>query len=253
MKPCLCLAVLLLTLTGCSAYEPKIPLGSHPDSSGWVVWLLCVLILAVCVGFLFRDGLWSNAVRLVNVVFAGLLAMNFFEPLAQWLTNYSDSLHPYVSLFDFLALWTCFVFFAVVFRAATDAVSRVRVRFLKIVDLWGGIVLSLGTGWVMVGFTLVSLHAAPLGPYPLLGSFQPQKNMFLGIFAPDREWLGFTKYQSSGPYCQAVDEARLKGCIFPADFIEKHLKRREHVENYNNKEHAMLINPQLMTPPATPK
>ena len=127
-------------------------------------------------------------------------------------------------------------------------------RFLKIVDLWGGIVLSLCIGWIMVGFTLVSLHAAPLGQYPLLGSFQPQNNMFFGLLAPDREWLGFTKYQSSGPYCRSVGEDQSTQCIFPSDFIEKQLERRMHIENYmlGNPDHAILVNPQFMTAPAKP-
>ena len=151
-----------------------------PNSSCWVVWFLCLFVLAACVGFLFRDGLWSNAIVLVNVVFAGLLAMNFYEPLANFMTYYNDDVHSYVAFFDFLALWVCFVLAASVFRAATDAVSKVRVRFLKIVDYWGGVVLSLCVGWVMVGFTLTSLHAAPLAQYPVFGTFQPQSNMFFG-------------------------------------------------------------------------
>ena len=238
--------------------EPDNP----PDSSGWAVWLLCVIVLAACVGFLSRDGLWSNAIQLVNVVFAGLLAMNFYEPLANFMTTYGDkpgapgALHSYVSFFDFLALWICFVLFAVIFRAATDAVSRVRMRFLKIVDFYGGIVLSLCIGWVMVGITLVSLHAGPLAQYPLLGSFQPQNSMFLGMLAPDREWLGFTKYQSWGPFCRSVGEEQSEQCVFPPnsidnrDFIEKHLTRRMHVEKYilGNKDHRILVNQEFMTP-----
>jgi len=223
---------------------PEVLPDRPPEKSGWVVWLLCVLILAVCVGFLFRDGLWGNALRLVNVVFAGLLAMNFYEWLANWLTNYSDDFHTFVPFFDFLALWTCFVLFAAVFIAATDAVSRVRVRFLSIVDLWGGVVLSLCIGWVMVGFTLVSLHAAPVGQYPLLGSFQPQNSMFFGMLAPDREWLGFTKYQSKGTFCRSVDKEHAEQCVFPSDFIEKQLDRRMHIEHYvaGNPDHRMRVN-----------
>jgi cytochrome c556/uncharacterized membrane protein required for colicin V production len=211
-----------------------------PESSCWAVWLLCLIILAVCVGFLFRDGLWSNAVGLVNVLFAGLLAMNSYEWLANFMMNYTDDIHSYVALLDFLALWICFVFFAVLFRASTDAVSRVRVRFLKVVDQAGGIVLSLCIGWVMVGFTLASLHAAPLAQYPLFGSFQPQNKMLFGMLAPDREWLGFTKYQSQGPYSGER--------IFPDNFIETQLERRQHVENYvlGNNEHAIRVNKQFM-------
>ena len=66
--------------------------GNPPDSSGWMMWLLCLVVMAACVGFLCRDGLWSNAIRLVNVVLAGLLAMNFYEWAANWITNYSGRL-----------------------------------------------------------------------------------------------------------------------------------------------------------------
>jgi len=257
MKPWLLaslfVAVLLLTLAGCSSYKPgNIPTGagSAPEGSGWVTWLLCLLILGVCVGFLFRDGLWGNAIRLVNVVFAGLLTMNFYEPLATWLMNYGDEFRSYAAFWDFLAMWTCFVLLVVVFRALTDTVSRVRVRFLKIVDLWGGVVLSLCIGWVMVCFTLTSLHAAPLGQYPLLGSFQPQNKLFFGMLAPDREWLGFTQYQSSGPLCRSVDQ----DCKFPPDFIEKQFERRMHIEKYilGNKDHAIRVNKDFMRAPAPP-
>ena len=110
--------------------------------------------------------------------------------------------------------------------------------------------MSLCIGWVMVGFTLASLHAAPLAQYPLLGSFQPQNSMFFGMLAPDREWLGFTKYQSSGPYCRSVSEEQLKQCVFPSDFIEKQLERRMHVEKYilGNNDHAIRVNKQFMKP-----
>ena len=80
-----------------------------------------------------------------------------------------------------------------VFRTVTDLASRVRVRFLTIVDFWGGVAVSASIGWVMVCFTLASLHMAPLAQYPFLGSFQPQNGMFFGVLYPDREWLGFTR------------------------------------------------------------
>jgi hypothetical protein len=64
------------------------------------------------------------------------------------------------------------------------------------------------------------------------------------MLAPDREWLGFTKYQSSGPFCRSVE-----GFVFPPDYIEKHLVRRMHVEKYinGNNDHAIRVNPTLMT------
>jgi hypothetical protein len=227
---------------------------SIPDSSSWAIWVLCLIILGGCVGFLFGDGLWSNALQLVNVVFAGLLTMNFYEWVANWLTKFSDDFHAYVSFFDFLAMWICFVLFASILRGITDSVSKVRVRFLKVVDQAGGVVLSLCIGWVMVCFTLTSLHAGPLAQYPLLGSFQPQNRMFFGMLAPDREWLGFTQYQSKGPFCRSVSDEELKRCAFPSDFIEKQMERRMHIEKYirGNSDHKILVNPQLMKQPTKP-
>jgi hypothetical protein len=72
--------------------------------------------------------------------------------------------------------------------------------------------------------------------------------MFIGMLAPDREWLGFTRYQSLGGFCRSVDQ----DCSFQPGFIEKQLYRRVHVEKYitGNVEHTMRINPQFMKAPA---
>jgi uncharacterized membrane protein required for colicin V production len=232
-----------------AALPPPEVLPENPDAPGfsYATFILCLAVLGACVACLFRDGLWSNALRLINVVFAALLAMNFYEPVANYATKWSEDFHSFIALIDFLALWTCFVVFVVVFRAVTDSVSKVRVKFLQVVDRPAGIVLSFCTGWVMVGFTLTSLHLSPLSQYPLLGSFRPneaQNTMFFGL-NPDREWLGFTKYESSGPFARMEDGDH----SFPSDFIETQLVRRMHVEKYisNNSDHAIRVNPKMVT------
>ena len=67
------------------------------------------VILFACVAMCYAEGMWSNAIRLINVVTAGLLAVNFFEPLARWL----DGMQPsYTYLWDYLSLWALFAVFA---------------------------------------------------------------------------------------------------------------------------------------------
>jgi hypothetical protein len=191
---------------------------------------LMLAILFAAVATLYTEGLWSNAVRLVNVVTAALLAANYFEPLARWL---DDMMPSYTFFCDFLALWILFVAFTLILRLATDQVSRVKVRFLKAADQVGSTVFALWIGWVLVCFTMLTLHTAPLGRNFLFGGFQPEQRMFLG-FAPDRQWLGFVQKESLGALCcQATPEEweKEKYVFDPhANFIPNYLERRKAVE-----------------------
>jgi len=171
-----------------------------------MLFLLMFLIIALCVGFLFLEGMWSNAVRLVNVVTAALLATNFYEPVADWLDGWEYS---FTFAWDFLALWGLFVLFAVIFRLLTDFASRVKVRFMKLADRIGSTLFALWIGWVMVCFTMFSIHLAPVAREPFAGGFQPEERMFLG-FAPDRLWLGFVQKVSRGQFCRGLSEEEIQ-------------------------------------------
>ena len=158
--------------------------------------LLLLVIFAACIGVLYPEGLWSNAVRLINVTTAALVATNFFEPLARWLDGMADS---YTYFWDFIAIWGLFCATMVVMRAATDLISRVKVRFLNIVDRVGSVVFAVAVGWVMVCFITMTLHTAPLARNFLWGGFDPSKRMLMGL-APDRQWLAFVQHVSQGPF-----------------------------------------------------
>jgi uncharacterized membrane protein required for colicin V production len=121
--------------------------------------LLIFLILVGCFAMLYTEGMWSNAIRLINVTTAALLAVNFYEPSARWLDGWSPS---YTYVWDFLSLWGLFALFMMIFREVTDRVSKVNVRFLKLADRIGSTFFALWVGWVMVCFTMVTLHTAPL-------------------------------------------------------------------------------------------
>jgi len=184
--------------------------------------LLLLLILLACVGLLANNGLWSNALTFFNVMTAALLASTYWEPVADWIDKQAET---YTYLWDFLAMWAVFAIAMIVFRSATDLLSQVKVRFKKPVDQVGGIFFALWTGWVLVCFTTMSLHTAPLGRTFLGGSFQPtpEARMFFSL-APDRRWLGFIHKMSLGPlrrggqYSHEFDEN--------GDFLWKYGERR---------------------------
>jgi hypothetical protein len=196
----------------------------------WITVCLCIIFFA-CLATLYTEGLWGNAVLLINVITAGLLAMNFFEPVANWLEGLLPS---FTYACDFLALWGLFGALMLVFRLGADYLSRVKVRFLKIADQIGSIALACWIGWVMVCFTAMSLHTAPMAKNFLGGSFQPEQRMFFGQ-APDRQWLGFTQKMSKGAFARSASEADWKSEKYVFDprseFMPKYNTRRGEVEN----------------------
>jgi len=187
--------------------------------------LLVLIVFGACVGFLNTEGIWANALRLVNVIFAALLATSFWEPLAAFLeSNVSASLTYF---WDFISLWLLFCVFLVIFRTVTGFASRVKVKFMGIVDRSGGAFLAACIGWVMVCFTLMTLHTAPLARNFLFGAFRPGEKMFVGM-APDQQWLMFVERQSKGSFSRAQPR------VFDPErkFILNYEKRRATLEEH---------------------
>ena len=193
-----------------------------------IIAILLLLILAACVGFLYSEGLWGNALRLISAIVAALVAMNFYEPAADWLRGLWTGADFF---WDFVAAWGIFAVCVLALCQVADRLSRVKVRFLKIVDQIGSAVLSVLTGWVMVCFTLATLHMAPLGPTFLWGSFVPDKPMLFGL-SPDDAWLNFVGYESEGPMVQGAEAGGKKPTVFesPAEFKLHYFKRRAALE-----------------------
>ncbi len=164
--------------------------------------IVMLLIFAACVGFAFTEGLWSNAVRFVNVVTAALLAMSFFEPVAKLLDEQVNDSYTY--FWDFLALWVLFVVFMLIFRLLTNSISRVKVRFMGIVDRIGGGAFAVLTGWVVLAFTMTTLHTAPLAEKFWDGAFDYNTTMLL--VGPDRQWLSLFTCLSEGSFSRGLAE-----------------------------------------------
>ncbi len=204
--------------------------------------LLMLIILFACVACLYTEGLWGNAIRLINVVTAALLATNFFEPVANYL---DEQLPSYTYLWDFLAIWALFVIFLSLLRGVTDYASRVKVRFHNTVDQIGSAVLAIWVGWVMVCFTMMSLHTAPLARNFLQENFQPEQSMFLGM-TPDRQWLGFTQRMSLGTFCRSAtpEEWQEEEYVFDPQglFMPTYATRRANLESHNKSTGTIRLN-----------
>lgn len=174
----------------------------------FLLYIFLMLIVGLCVLCLFRQGMWGNAIRLINVVTAALLATNFWEPLARLIEKISFC-RGLTYFWDFLCLWGLFGLFLLIFRLITDRLSRKKVRFHPIADHIGSGFFALWVGWVLVCFTMFTLHTAPLARNFFNGGFDPEKKMFIN--GPDRQWLGFVQRVSRGPFCRSLSKNEVSG------------------------------------------
>jgi hypothetical protein len=192
--------------------------------------LLLLAVFFAAIAFLVNGGLWTNTLVLINVVTAALIATNYFEPLANWLESLDKS---YTYFCDFLSLWLLFAAAMGCMRALTDVISKVKVKFKRPVDQVGGILMACWVGWMMVCFTTMTLHTAPLARNFMNGAFQPKpdSNMFFGL-APDRRWLGFMWSSSRSSFSRSAPKNDPQQFIFDPhrSFVFKYGQRRADFE-----------------------
>ncbi|QDU78917.1 hypothetical protein Pla110_06210 [Polystyrenella longa] len=157
-----------------------------------ILSILLLVILAAVVWSVASEGPWGATIMFFSVLFSGLLALNFFEPVAATLDSVFPAtwaVHP-----DFFSLLGLFTLFIVLFRVATLYLLPSYVEVHPMVYEGARWVFAGFTGYMAMGFILLSLHTAPM-PREFIG-FKPENNNFFGVTAPDRQWLGFMQYLS---------------------------------------------------------
>jgi hypothetical protein len=156
-----------------------------------ILLLAVVAIVAWCVA---SEGAWSAGFTFVSVLLAGLLAMNFFEPLANYLEAAIAGSPEWAARWDVISLVGLFALFVFLLRFLTEYLAPTFMPVQPMVHEVGRWGFGVLTGYVSMAVLLTALHTAPL-PREFLG-FAPERKNLLGIVAPDRQWLGFTQHVS---------------------------------------------------------
>ena len=181
--------------------------------------ILLVVFLAVML-ILWKEGLWSSLVMLLNVLLAASVATAWFE----WVIGFLEPRLPgFTYVLDFVVIWGLFAAVLLVAREATDRLSRTKVKLRKPVELFGSPIAAAITAWVVVCFAATTLHTAPVTRDFV--QTDPETRLFFGL-APDRKWLQWVRGSSlSGPF------ARPDHVFDPdADFILRYADRRGKLE-----------------------
>ena len=149
-----------------------------------------IAIVGIITWLLSQEGIWGAASTLVCVVVSGLVAMNFFEPAAMYLSFFVPAAGEYA---DFVCLLGLFAGGTIGLRELTEYLAPTDIRVPDLMDTIGKWAFAAITGYVTMAILLTALHTAPL-PREIF-DFRSESPVFFG-FSPDRQWLGFTQYVS---------------------------------------------------------
>ena len=191
-----------------------------------VFFILMLVILGASIAFSSRDGIWTNLIRLFNLIFSGLIATTYFETLAGTLEGMLPS---YTYLLDFLSIWAIFIIVYVILKELTNRLSLVKVWFPAIIDKWGGVALSVILGFTMLSFSVFALYTAPL---------QPNYRGIHNSPTLTGGWAVFAKMESDGALQAGTSFGETK------DYYDRYNKRRinqaEYAASHDNK---ILVHP----------
>jgi Colicin V production protein len=160
--------------------------------------LLTIVLMLLLAALQTRAGLFAALVLFCNVIVAGVLAFNFWEPLARMLGQHSPRLDQYA---DALWLTALVALFLIMLRWLTSYLAPRRLTLPPRFDRLGGALVGCCTGYLFAGLVSCLLQTLPL-PERFLG-YDPQKGSALG--APERVWLSLV-HRTSGVVCDQPDE-----------------------------------------------
>ena len=161
-----------------------------------LIEIVLLIVVGVVTWLVASEGIWGAAQTFLCTLLAGLVAMNFFEPLAHAIRGLVGE--NYADIVALLGLFTGLVF---ALRMGTEQLAPSYIQVIPILDTIGKWGFGVITGYLTMAIFLTALHTAPL-PRDFLG-FKPERNNFFGN-APDRQWLGFMQHVSEKPLSKAI-------------------------------------------------
>jgi hypothetical protein len=166
------------------------------------------VVITLIVAYVFYlEGAVTACAMFCNTVLAGLIAFNFWEPLADVVgpTLNGTFLAGFEDAFCLIAL------FAIplgLLRLTTNSLTNKRVELPMAVQTVGGVLFGLATGYLTAGFLLCMLQTLPWHENFMhfdarydSGSEQAVRR----VMPPDRVWLALMYRAGAVPFCNEED------------------------------------------------
>ena len=167
-------------------------------------WMINAVVTILILGMAYAlasEGAWGSTLMFFNVMFAGLITFNFYEPLATQFVAWGMA----GAWVDFLASMGIFLISLIILRVLSDQIAPGMVRLPKPVYHLGRLVFGLGTGAMMAGILLCILDTAPVDR-KIFGiiTYKSQPPFEQGL---DRAWLAFVQRSSGYPFSLYDEDA----------------------------------------------
>jgi hypothetical protein len=145
---------------------------------------------------LISEGLWGAALMFFNVLFGGMIAFNFYEPLAAML----DRTGIGWGFSDALCLLGLFCVSVLLLRMTTETLAPAMVRFPTPVYHLGRVIFGLGGALVTMAIVILAFHTAPVHKkiFSVI-KYDTRPPFGLGL---DHQWLGFFQYETGGVFAR---------------------------------------------------
>lgn len=168
------------------------------------------IIVMLAVGYVYlSEGIFTAFVMFCGVIFSGLLAFNFFEPLASMLSR-SLTKSPLAEYEDALILVGIFCVTLGLIRTAANNIAPWQIEYHPLMQSLGGGLFGLATGYLVSGFLVCVLQTLP-GRDNIMGfdaRYQADQST-RAVLPADRVWLAMMRRAGAYPFAnQEVPHAR---------------------------------------------
>jgi hypothetical protein len=153
-----------------------------------VIDLVLSFLILLMTYALSSEGLWGAALMFFNVLFGGLIAFNFYEPLARLI----DSTGIGWGFSDTLSLLGIFCVAVLLLRMTTETIAPAMVRFPAPIYHGGRLFFALATSLVTMAILILAFHVAPVHKR-IFGAIDYKYKPPFGL-GLDHHWLGFFQY-----------------------------------------------------------
>jgi hypothetical protein len=177
----------------------------------FLAFLTVMLMAATGYAFL-REGILTAFSMCFNVFLAGLVAFNFWEPVAEAMEpmfpKWDGSSFPpfFWGYEDAFCLMILFCVTLGLLRLATNNLASKEVEFHPLLKRSGAVAIGLVTGYLVSGFLLCVIQTLPWSEHFMGFDYEMRKREgILRVLPPDRVWLALM--QRGGSYSFATSDS----------------------------------------------